>query len=50
MFRVGRVFDISQTNADRDKYELKKESSENKKIWCESEGLWIWISESTTPR
>lgn len=28
MFRVGRVFDISQTNADRDKYELKKESSE----------------------
>jgi len=29
-FKVGRVFDISQTNADRDKYELKKES--NKKI------------------
>ena len=27
-FRVGRVFDISQTNADREKYELKKESAE----------------------
>lgn len=27
-FKVGRVFDISQTNADRDKYELKKESNE----------------------
>lgn len=25
---MGRVFDISQTNADRDKYELKKESNE----------------------
>lgn len=27
-FKVGRVFDISQTNADREKYELKKESDE----------------------
>ncbi len=27
-FKVGRVFDISQTNADRDKYELKRESKE----------------------
>lgn len=28
IFKVGRVFDISQTNADRNKYELKKESNE----------------------
>ena len=27
-FKVGRVFDISQTNADKEKYELKKESNE----------------------
>lgn len=27
-FTIGNVFDISQTNADREKYELKKESNE----------------------